>query len=405
MVLRSPAFQFAIGLALCSGLLSSFGQTLNEPVVARLQMQILENGKTVETIEKGDLLTVIGERDQAYVVLTLRGARGRVDKTNAVKMAESVEVYDELIEASPQEGRLHTLRAAAWSARGEKEKALADFDRAIQLGYREGHAFASRGMFHSAAGNYDAAIKDFTQAVQTSPRDEVSYLNRAAVYVAQGKIDLALRDYDAAILVSDRNPRNYEQRAMARRMKEDYRAAAADFTKAIELDPNAVTAWMGRGYVWFLLGKNQAAVDDFSAAIELAPKSAMAYNNRGYNRQLLGELDKALADFDQSIALDPGYGQSYQNKAWLLATSSDDSIRDGQEAVRLATKACELSEYKDIQDLQTLAAAFAENKQFDRAIGWQEKVVSHATEEEKTEAEKLLALFKADQPYREPTKR
>src|SRR5262245_3935848 len=114
---------------------TALGQAPPEPVVARLQMQILENGETVETIEKGDLLTVVGERDQAYVVLTLKGARGRVDKVNAVKMAEAVEVYDELIAASPQEGRLYTLRAAAWSARGERDKALADFDKAIQLGY------------------------------------------------------------------------------------------------------------------------------------------------------------------------------------------------------------------------------------------------------------------------------
>lgn len=382
----------------------ALGQAPVEPVVARVQMQILEQEKTVETIEKGDLLTVIEENDQTYVVLTLRGARGRLSKVNAVKLAEAVEVYDELIAEHPQEGRLHTLRAAAWSARGQQAKALADFDEAIRLGYREGHAYASRGMFYAATGNYDAAIKDLTQAVQISPRDEVSYLNLAAVYMAQGKYDLALRDYDAAIQLNAKNARNYEQRAIARRLKEDYPAAAKDFTTAIELDPKSVSAWMGRGYVWFLLGKHQAAVDDFTSAIELSPKEAMAYNNRGYNLQQLGKIREAIEDFDRCIALDPEYGQSYQNKAWLLATSSDDSIRDGQEAVRLATKACELSQYKDIQDLQVLAAAFAENMQFDRAIGWQEKVVSAASGDEKLEAQKMLELFKAEKPYREVAK-
>ena len=87
-----------------------------------------------------------------------------------------------------------------------------------------------------------------------------------------------------------------------------------------------------------------------------------------------------------------------------MATSPDEAIRDGKEAVRLATKACELSEYKNAQDLQVLAAAFAEDKQFDRAVGWQEKVVAAAMEEEKAEAQKVLEGFKAQKPYREEPK-
>lgn len=380
------------------------GQMPGEPVVARLQMQLMEGGKVLDTIEKGDLLTVVGEKDQAYIILTLHGARGLVGKVNALKLVEAVEVYDELIAEAPKEGRLYTLRAAAWSARGDKTKALSDFDQSIQLGYRASHAFASRGMFHAAAGNFDAAVKDFTQAIESSPGDEVSYLNRAAVYVAQGNLELALKDYSAAITANGRNAKNYEQRAVAQRLKGDFAAAAKDFSTAIELDPKSVSAWMGRGFAWFSLGKHADAVRDFSAAIELSPKSAMAFNNRGYNLKLLGEVRQAIADFDQAIALDPQYGQSFLNKAWLLSTSPDESIRDGQEAVRLATKACELSQFKNPLDLQVLAAAFAENKQFDRAVGWQEKAVAAAPEEEKADAQKMLETFKANQPYREDPK-
>ena len=82
-------------------------------------MQFQESGKAVETIEKGDLLTVVGERDQAYVILTLHGARGLVGKVNTLKLAEAVEVYDELISETPKEGRLYRCACGLVGTRGQ----------------------------------------------------------------------------------------------------------------------------------------------------------------------------------------------------------------------------------------------------------------------------------------------
>ena len=54
--------------------------------------------------------------------------------------------------------------------------------------------------------------------------------------------------------------------------------------------------------------------------------------------------------------------------AWVLATSSDASIRNGARAVSLAQEAVELSGGKEPNFLRTLAAAYAENKRFSEAI-------------------------------------
>ena len=43
-------------------------------------------------IEKGDLLTVLEDRDDTYLVQTFDGSRGLVSKVNAVKLAEAVTV-------------------------------------------------------------------------------------------------------------------------------------------------------------------------------------------------------------------------------------------------------------------------------------------------------------------------
>jgi tetratricopeptide (TPR) repeat protein len=372
-----------------------------EPRVARVEMQLKFGDDVVDIIEPGELLTVIGEKEQGFIILTHPGRRGMVEKANAVKLSEAVEIYDELIKQSPKEGRLYTQRAAAWWARGERQRALADFDQAIQLGYVEAHAFTSRGMFHTAVGNIDAALKDFNEAIEKNPKDEVPHINRAAVYLAQNKIDAALADYSRAIELNPKKAGNYQQRAVAYKMKGDVAASLADFNQALELDAKNVPALMGRGYIWFQQEKHKQAVDDFAAVIALDPTSAAAYNNRGFNQQLLGDAKNALADYNKALEIAPEYALCYQNKAWLLATSPDDAIRNGVEAVKAALKACELNKYHHPADLKALAAAYAETGEFELAIGWQEKAIKISPAEDKALEEKVLEQYQDKRPYRE----
>jgi tetratricopeptide (TPR) repeat protein len=373
-----------------------------EPLVARVQMQLKFGDDIVDVIEPGEFLTVVGEQENSYVILTHPGRRGLVEKANAVKLAEAVEIYDELIKANPKEGRLYTQRASAWWARGEREKALADFDEAINSGFTESHAFTSRGMFHTAVGNIEEALKDFDRAIAKNPKDEVPYINRAAVYLGQNKIDLAIKDYGQAIELNPKKADNYQQRAVAHKLKGDLQAALADFHKALELDAKNVAAVMGRGYIWYQQGKHKEAVADFSTAITLAPNSAAAYNNRGFNNQLLGDGKSALADYNKALELAPEYALCYQNKAWLLATSPDEAVRNGPEAIKAALVACELNKYKNAADMRALAAAYAETGDFELAIGWQEKVVNLTSGTEKAIEEKVLEQYKDKRPYREP---
>src|SRR5436190_12231633 len=184
-------------------------------------------------------------------------------------------------------------------------------------------------------------------------------------------------------------------------MNGDLNAALADFNRALELDPKDVASLMGRGYVWYSQEKHKQAIEDFSAVIELDPRSAAAYNNRGFNQHLLGDAKKALADYNRALELSPEYALCHQNRAWLLATSPDDAVRNGSEAIKCALVACELNKYRVPADLKALAAAYAENRQFELAIGWQEKAIQLSSSEDKAIEEKVLEQYKDKRPYRD----
>ncbi len=64
----------------------------SEPRVARVQMQLKFEDDVIDVIEPGELLTVVGEQEKGFVILTHPGRRGLVEKVNAVKLSEAVEI-------------------------------------------------------------------------------------------------------------------------------------------------------------------------------------------------------------------------------------------------------------------------------------------------------------------------
>lgn len=379
----------------------SNAQRVGEPVVARAGMQFVVKGKTLDTIAKGDVLTIQQIREDAFLVMTPSGQRGWVPKVNALQLAEAVEVYDELLKTHPKDGGLHTMRASARWARGDRQQAVQDCDRAIALNYKEPDVYVSRALFKMALQKHEEAIADFSEAIKLAPKSASSYINRAAVYMAQQKYESAISDYSAAIKLAPKNSSYHQQRAVAWKAHGQAERAIADFSRAIEHTPQHVPALMGRGFTQFELGRNAKAVEDFTRVIEIDPKAAPAFNNRGYNLQLMGDYKKALADYNQAIALAPNYSLAYQNKAWLLAIVKDEKIRDGKQAIGAAKKACELNNYKYVGDLRVLAAALAEDGQFAEAIGWQEKVVAMFAEDKKQQEfeQEILQRFQNKQRY------
>jgi hypothetical protein len=59
-----------------------------------------------------------------------------------------------------------------------------------------------------------------------------------------------------------------------------------------------------------------------------------------------------------------------------------------------------LSGWKDANDLENLAAGYAESGRFDQAVKWQTKAIAVGTGlDDPDEADRRLDLYKAGQPY------
>jgi Flp pilus assembly protein TadD len=118
-----------------------------------------------------------------------------------------------------------------------------------------------------------------------------------------------------------------------------------------------------------------------------------------------GETAEAESEMEKILQLDPNNPAVLNDLAWALATDPDPALRNGSRAVQLSIHACDLTKYQQAQFIGTLAAAYAEEGQFDDAITTAEKAIelSQQNHEQKLAQtnQKLVELYRAHKPYRE----
>lgn len=151
--------------------------------------------------------------------------------------------------------------------------------------------------------------------------------------------------------------------------------------------------------------RTKKAIEALGRVIELDSDSTLALRMRGDLYLTTGQHAEAIEDFAAALAQEPEDSAVLNNYAWTLATSPVDKLRDGKRAIEMATKACELTDYKAAHILSTLAASYAEAGDFDKAIEWSRKAIeldrSENNGEHQEELKNELASYEAKEPFRE----
>lgn len=178
------------------------------------------------------------------------------------------------------------------------------------------------------------------------------------------------------------------------------------FSHAMAVTDDNARAHSNLGLALAVQGRTEEAIQQLLEAIRLNPDHAIAHWAVGSGRAQQGRFDEAIQQYETALSLKPDFPEALNNLAWLRATHPDPKCRDGVAAVKLAERACRLTEQKEPLFIGTLAAAYAEAGRFDDAIKTAEKAKDLATAAGlKDLADRncqLIELYRAGKPFHEP---
>ena len=264
-----------------------------------------------------------------------------------------------------------------------------------------------RGQQLRAAGKLDDAIEAFTIAIKSTPTHAGSYLGRGQSYAALGEFDLAVADFDKAIELNDKFSDAYHERGFAYGNVGKFQQAVENFDQAIRLDAGKsdrrselARSYANRGFMHFRLGQVTEAKADYDKALEFDASLPFAYYHRAILHRHQSALNESLRDLTQTIKLEPNHTGALYLRAIMLATSKDDSLRDGQQAIADASKACKLTDWNDAGIIAALAAAYAETGEFKKAQELANRANAVATAQQAESIRSFIAPISANHPVR-----
>lgn len=396
-----------------------------------------------------EIAKIEGSRAKALEILT-NFLKNQPENVNSLiarsKLYFEQKQYDEaitdinrIISKHPKNASAYYARGKCYFAKGDIDAARKDFDTGLAEASLNPELLTERGKIFLEEKEYPKAIEYFDKALGVDPIRIEAMQGRADANAGKGNqvseaLDrLKLETYRTAIInrelslgytayvkqdyvssykhyqeilnLNDKDHRAYQGLGSLYMQGKLWHKAEAMYSKVIELTPRNAQAYAARAsIVAYLKGDLTKVVEDYSLAIKFCETSDrpeyLIARSEFYDQ--LKEYDKQQADIRSALKLSPNNHVVLNSLAWHLATCPSDKHRNGKEAVKLATKACELSDGEDWQEIDTLAAAYAEAGDMENAIKTQEQAIELGGDAANVPRVKnRLELFRSGKAYRE----
>jgi Tfp pilus assembly protein PilF len=252
-----------------------------------------------------------------------------------------------------------------------------------------------------------AGVETLWQAtLRLNPDSWMAHDNLGNIFAQQGLVDEAIRQYRETLQIKPDSVEAHNNLGNALLKKARVDEAITHFQNALQINPDYVNAHVNLGIALLQKGKVDEAIIQYQKALQINPGHGMAHNNLGNILLQQGKAGEAIAHFQKALQLKPADASIQNNLAWLLATSAEAPLRDGNKAVALARQANELTGGENPVILNTLAAAYAEAGRFAEALETARRALALAGAQSNSrlagQLQYEMKLYQAGSPFHIP---
>ena len=237
------------------------------------------------------------------------------------------------------------------------------------------------------------------------PDFDGTYLNLCRIAAGEGEKDKAIAYLVEALEVNPDNIRILNKLAVLLTDEGELEEAFKYFAESLRIMPEQITAHNRIAWLLYQDGKAAEAIEHYAESLRIKHNQSKVHNVLAELLYTQGNTEEAIEHWKQAIHFEPDLSEALNNLAWIMAAHEDDKFRDPPQALQYAQKACELTEFKNPDLLDTLSAAYAAVGNFDKAVETAERALKlyRDLEEEKKadDMQHRLELFRQGQPYRE----
>ena len=268
--------------------------------------------------------------------------------------------------------------AESWGEAGNWPQAVQCFRDALEISpdNRLTHGYLALALVQ--AGDDARATRQFRQAVDGLERDRnLSALctTLGSRFMEHGNVELAREVLNEALRLRPRSVEALNDLAVLEFRQRRLPEALAYCKAALAIDPDNAGTRANRGVFLVAGGQVEEGLRELARAVDLAPRDVATRGTLADALLRSGRPAEAIEQYRQGLRLENDWLEGCRRLGWLLATHPDDRLRNGREALELATRYRAASGERDVRALDLLAAAQAEVGAFDQATATAQRAV------------------------------
>jgi len=283
------------------------------------------------------------------------------------KYAEAMACYQQALRYEPTFPEAHFFMGDALDEQGKLDEAIAEYQQALWFKPTQEQTHIFIGIALGKQKKYEEAMAHYQAALKINPDSAVAQNNLARILHTLGRFDEAVAHYHAALEIDPKLELAQNNLGVLLVQQGQLAEGTRHLREALRLKPGDRETEFNLALALNQQQQWGEAADLFQKNLTARAADPKVHAQLAVALLHLNKTREAMSQYASALLIQPDFPEALNGLAWILSTDVSGDNRNGNEAVKMAERAVELSQRNDPEILRTLAAAYAETGRFEEA--------------------------------------